>query len=121
MGAARHARCAAKCCTDHDNKSHAGPAGTVGSLTSHGLPAKQAAHDAASGCCYTLDTAAAAAGWLDIALQQVQQCDCVRQPVSQAGIVILLALNLTANDLRTHKHPGGNSQLQMPCGQHTRN
>ena len=34
---------------------------------------------------------------LDVALQQVQQGDGVAQPIAQAGIVVLLPLNLAAH------------------------
>jgi hypothetical protein len=68
------------------------------------LPAKQASHDAATCCCcHPLDVAAAATGGLDVALQQVQECDRVGQPVGQAGVVVLLPLYLTANDLQANK------------------
>lgn len=36
-------------------------------------------------------------GWLDIPLQQVKKCDSVAEPVAEAGIVVLLALNLAAH------------------------
>lgn len=46
------------------------------------------------------------ADWLGVVLQQVQQRDCVGQPVNQAGAVILLVLYLAVNDLRSTKSLG---------------
>lgn len=69
------------------------------------LPAKQATHDTAPSCCHPLDAAAAAACWLDVALQQVEKRYCVGEPVGQAGIVVLLSLYLAANHLQQH-HKG---------------
>jgi hypothetical protein len=71
--------------------------------TSHRLPAKQPPHDAAACCLSHALHAAAAAGWLDVALQQVQQRDRVGQPVRQARIVVLLPLYLAADDLRSRE------------------
>lgn len=39
----------------------------------------------------------APAGRLDVALQQVQQGDGVAEPVAEAGVVVLLPLNLAAH------------------------
>lgn len=79
-------------------------------LTCTRLPAEQSSHKAAACCCHPLDAAAAATGWLDVALQQVQQRDRVGQPVGQAGVVVLLPLYLTADDLQGHGNHSTNTQ-----------
>lgn len=40
-----------------------------------------------------------AACWLDIPLKQVEQCDCVAEPVAEAGVVVLLPLYLAAHGI----------------------
>lgn len=40
-----------------------------------------------------------ATGRLDVPLKQVQQCDCVAEPVAEASIVVLLPLYLAAHGI----------------------
>jgi hypothetical protein len=71
--------------------------------------------------CLDARRVAAPAGWLDVLLHEVEQGDCVGQPVGQVGVVLLVQLNLWAKKdrreagRRAFVKAAGERRAPQPC------